>query len=271
MFSVVIKGNTLAPHLKATSYAVGHKAILAAVNASHEGEEHIVSQDFKPIDAHSMRLINGQLKAVSKSVNAIGQVRYAHTDIKIPSFDAYRRESTKDPKKSSLATDADRKAFTYLMTASFAATSAVFAKSVIRGAVSTMAPSKDVLALAKIEVKLDEIPEGKNLTVKWRGKPLFIRHRSAAEIEKERAVDVSSLRHPEPDDQRVKQDKWLIVIGVCTHLGCVPIANQGDFGGYFCPCHGSHYDASGRIRKGPAPLNLEVPPYEFVGDTVVVG
>ncbi|RWS23372.1 cytochrome b-c1 complex subunit Rieske-like protein, partial [Leptotrombidium deliense] len=107
--------------------------------------------------------------------------------------------------------------------------------------------------------------------VKWRGKPLFIRHRTAAEIAKEKAVDVSTLRHPEADEQRVKQDKWLVVIGVCTHLGCVPIANSGDYGGYFCPCHGSHYDASGRIRKGPAPLNLEVPPHEFQDNILVVG
>ena len=96
------------------------------------------------------------------------------------------------------------------------------------------------------------------MTFKWRGKPLFIRHRAAAEIEQEVACDPATLRDPQSDAERVKDPAWLVILGVCTHLGCVPIANAGEFGGYYCPCHGSHYDASGRIRKGPAPLNLEV-------------
>ncbi len=101
---------------------------------------------------------------------------------------------------------------------------------------------------------------------------ILIQFRTAAEISQETAVDVASLRDPESDADRTKQPEWLIILGVCTHLGCVPIANSGDFGGYYCPCHGSHYDCSGRIRKGPAPLNLEVPFYEFMEDgTVVVG
>lgn len=96
--------------------------------------------------------------------------------------------------------------------------------------------------------------------------------RTQKEIDKEAQVSVSSLRDPQADADRVQKSEWLVVLGVCTHLGCVPIANAGDFGGYYCPCHGSHYDASGRIRKGPAPLNLEVPPHEFVGsDLLVVG
>lgn len=133
-----------------------------------------------------------------------------------------------------------------------------------------MSPSADVLALAKIEVKLGDIPEGKNATFKWRGKPLFIRHRGAAEIEREKSVDLGSLRDPQHDDERATKPEWLVLIGVCTHLGCVPIANAGDYGGYYCPCHGSHYDASGRIRKGPAPLNLEIPEYEFVTDELLI-
>lgn len=99
---------------------------------------------------------------------------------------------------------------------------------------------------------------GKNMVFKWRGKPLFVRHRSSEEVDDVRNVDMSSLRDPQEDVERVVKDDWLVVIGVCTHLGCVPIANAGEFGGYYCPCHGSHYDVSGRIRKGPAPLNLEV-------------
>jgi len=128
----------------------------------------------------------------------------------------------------------------------------------------------DVLALAQIEVKLGDIPEGKNVTFKWRGKPLFIRHRTAEEIDIESKVDISTLRDPQADSDRVKKPEWLVVLGVCTHLGCVPIANSGDYGGYYCPCHGSHYDASGRIRKGPAPLNLEVPEHEYPSDDLLL-
>lgn len=104
------------------------------------------------------------------------------------------------------------------------------------------------------------------------GKPLFVRHRTQDEIEKTRAVPLSDLRDPQKDEDRVKQPEWLVVVGVCTHLGCIPIPNQGDFpGGYYCPCHGSHFDGAGRARKGPAPTNLEVPNHEFVGDTLIVG
>jgi ubiquinol-cytochrome c reductase iron-sulfur subunit len=153
-----------------------------------------------------------------------------------------------------------------------AVASAYSAKAVVTQFVTSMSASADVLALAKIEIKLAEIPEGKSVTFKWRGKPLFVRHRTAEEISTEQAVPVSVLRDPELDSQRVTDPEWLVVIGVCTHLGCVPIANAGDYGGYYCPCHGSHYDSSGRIRKGPAPLNLEVPTHTFPGDgTLVVG
>lgn len=103
------------------------------------------------------------------------------------------------------------------------------------------------------------------------GKPVFIRRRTQKEIDVERAVNLTELRDPEHDEKRAPNAEWLVVVGVCTHLGCVPIAGKGDFGGYYCPCHGSHYDASGRIRKGPAPANLEVPVYEFQGDTLVIG
>lgn len=145
------------------------------------------------------------------------------------------------------------------------------AKTIVTQFVSTMSATADVLALAKIEIKLADIPEGKSVTFKWRGKPLFVRHRSANEISAEASVNLSNLRDPQHDNERVKDPSWLVVLGVCTHLGCVPIANAGDFGGYYCPCHGSHYDASGRIRKGPAPLNLEVPPHVFNEGLLVVG
>lgn len=149
-------------------------------------------------------------------------------------------------------------------------TAAYGAKVLVTDFISSMSASADVLALAKIEIKLAEIPEGKSVTFKWRGKPLFIRHRTQEEISTEKSVNVAELRDQQHDDERTQNPKFLVVLGVCTHLGCVPIANAGEFGGYYCPCHGSHYDASGRIRKGPAPLNLEVPPYSFPEEGLLI-
>ena len=140
--------------------------------------------------------------------------------------------------------------------------------------ISSLNPSQDVLALASTEVDLSQIQEGQAITVKWRGKPVFIRHRTPEEIKAAESVDLSTLRDPQPDDQRAQKPEWLIVVGVCTHLGCVPQGQKpseprGQFGGWFCPCHGSEYDTSGRIRRGPAPTNLEVPQYTFDSDTLV--
>ncbi|KAL2015685.1 hypothetical protein VTK56DRAFT_5020 [Thermocarpiscus australiensis] len=153
--------------------------------------------------------------------------------------------------------------FSYFMVGTLGAISAAGAKSTIHEFLVNMSASADVLAMAKVEVDLNAIPEGKNVIIKWRGKPVFIRHRTAAEIEEAKNVNVASLRDPQSDEERVQKPEWLVMLGVCTHLGCVPIGEAGDFGGWFCPCHGSHYDISGRIRKGPAPLNLEIPQYEF--------
>ena len=140
--------------------------------------------------------------------------------------------------------------------------------------VDSMNPAADVLALASTEVNLGPIQTGQSITVTWRGKPVFIRKRTQAEIDKAKADDKAGLIDPELDKDRVKKAEWLIMVGVCTHLGCIPLGQKsgepkGDFGGWFCPCHGSHYDTSGRIRKGPAPKNLPVPPYQFVTDTSV--
>ena len=137
-----------------------------------------------------------------------------------------------------------------------------------------MNPAADTLALSSTEVDLEPIAEGQSITVVWRGKPVFIRHRSDNEIKSARADDEAELPDPESDADRVKNPKWLIMVGVCTHLGCIPLGNKsgeakGEYGGWFCPCHGSHYDMSGRIRKGPAPLNLPVPKYTFLSDTRV--
>jgi len=207
--------------------------------------------------------------SVKTGLTTATQVRFAHTDIKTPDFTEYRRDSTKRPNTRS-ETAEDRKSFTYLLVGGAAVASAYSAKVLVYQFVTSMSASADVLALAKIEIKLNDIPEGKSVTFKWRGKPLFIRHRTAEEIATEQSVALSSLRDAQHDNDRVQNPKWLVVLGVCTHLGCVPIANSGDFGGYYCPCHGSHYDASGRIRKGPAPLNLEVPPYTFPDEGLLI-
>jgi ubiquinol-cytochrome c reductase iron-sulfur subunit len=127
---------------------------------------------------------------------------------------------------------------------------------------------------ASIKVDISNIAEGQSKTVMWKGKPVFIRHRTKEDIQVARAVNVKSLSHKQSDEQRVQRAEWLIVVGVCTHLGCVPtgqkdVENNGQYGGWFCPCHGSHFDTSGRIRKGPAPTNLVVPPYEFINDTTI--
>ena len=140
--------------------------------------------------------------------------------------------------------------------------------------VDSMNPSKDVLALASIEVDLSRLEVGQTITVKWRGKPVFIRYRTAEDIAEAESVDLSVLIDPQTDADRVINKNFLVMVGICTHLGCVPIGqketdNKGEYDGWFCPCHGSHYDSSGRIRKGPAPRNLEVPPYKFVSETLI--
>ena len=154
-------------------------------------------------------------------------------------------------------------------------TTAVFgAAAVAWPIISSLNPSQDVLALSSIEVDLSQIEVGQAITVKWRGKPVFIRRRTPEEIKTAEDVDVTTLRDPQPDSARVQKPEWLILVGVCTHLGCVPQGQKpseprGQFGGWFCPCHGSEYDTSGRIRRGPAPLNLAVPEYVFETDSLV--
>lgn len=151
---------------------------------------------------------------------------------------------------------------------------AVAVGSAVWPLVDTLNPAADTLALAETEVDIASVEPGQGITVVWRGKPVFIRRRTQAEIEAARADDSVDLRDKEKDADRVQRDEWLVVVGVCTHLGCIPVGNKsgqlkGDYNGWFCPCHGSHYDLSGRIRKGPAPTNLEVPPYTFISDTKI--
>jgi ubiquinol-cytochrome c reductase iron-sulfur subunit len=135
--------------------------------------------------------------------------------------------------------------------------------------IQSMNPAADTLALSTTEVDLTPVAVGQSITVKWQGGPVFVRHRTAKEIDEAEKVDVKSLRDPQPDSARVQKPEWLIVKGTCTHLGCIPLGQKptdprGEFDGWFCPCHGSQYDSSGRIRKGPAPRNLDVPPYVFL-------
>lgn len=137
--------------------------------------------------------------------------------------------------------------------------------------VNSMNPSADVLALASVEVDLSPIQPGQSIKVMWRGKPVFIRHRTEEEIKTAREVPLNILPDPQIDQERVIEghEQWLVMVGICTHLGCVPLGERGDYGGWFCPCHGSHYDTSGRVRKGPAPTNMLVPEYVFLTDTKI--
>ncbi len=177
--------------------------------------------------------------------------------------------------------ESTRREFLFVATG---AAGAVAAGAAVWPLIDQMNPSDDVLALASIEVDVAGVEPGIQITQKWRGKPVFIRHRTEAEIETARAVDLDDLKDtdarnpnvtgdaPATDENRTIGDRneWLVMIGICTHLGCVPLGNEaGDYNGWFCPCHGSHYDTSGRIRRGPAPENLYIPPAEWVSETVI--
>jgi ubiquinol-cytochrome c reductase iron-sulfur subunit len=174
-----------------------------------------------------------------------------------------------------------RRDFLYIATGAVAA---VGTAAAVWPFISQMNPDASTLALASTEVDVSAIAEGQAITIKWRGRPVFVRHRTAKEIDDAKAVPMSELVDTNARNPNLKSDSseatdqnraapgkepWLIVIGTCTHLGCVPIGMSGDFGGWFCPCHGSHYDTAARIRKGPAPENLHIPPYEFTNDTTI--
>ncbi len=174
---------------------------------------------------------------------------------------------------------AKRRDFLYVATAS---AGAVTTGAAIWPLINQMNPSADVQALSSIEVDVSDLEPGAQITVKWLGKPVFIRRRTEEEIQTARAVNVDGLPDKSAENKNIKEadasdenrtideeGEWLVMVGVCTHLGCVPLNNAGEFGGWFCPCHGSHYDLSGRIRKGPAPKNLEVPIARFVNDGII--
>jgi ubiquinol-cytochrome c reductase iron-sulfur subunit len=162
-----------------------------------------------------------------------------------------------------------RRDFLYIATG---AVGAVGVASTLIPLIAQMNPDASTIAAgAPIEVDLGPVAEGQVIKVFWRGKPIFINHRTKKEIDEAAKVDLASLPDPQPDSARVKPGKaqWQVLVGICTHLGCIPLAHSGEFDGYFCPCHGSQYDTSGRIRRGPAPANLPLPPYEFVSDTKI--
>src|ERR1700724_488772 len=165
--------------------------------------------------------------------------------------------------------DSTRRDFLFVATG---AAAAVGGLATLWPFVSQMNPDASTIAAgAPIEVDLTPIAEGQDIKVFWRGKPIYIMNRTKKQIDEARTVPVASLPDPQSDQARVKEghDQWLVVIGICTHLGCIPIAHEGNYDGFFCPCHGSQYDSSGRIRQGPAPANLPIPPYQFVSDTKI--
>ena len=162
--------------------------------------------------------------------------------------------------------DPNRRDFLYLATG---AVGAVALGSVVWPLIDQMEPDASTLAQATTEVDIGAINEGQIVTIKWQGKPVFVRHRTAKEIADARAAPLNTLKDPATDASRAQKPEWLIVVGICTHLGCVPLGHQGPYEGWFCPCHGSVYDTAGRIRQGPAPKNLVLPPYKYVSNTKV--
>jgi ubiquinol-cytochrome c reductase iron-sulfur subunit len=165
-----------------------------------------------------------------------------------------------------------RRDFLYIATGAAAGVGAALA---VWPLIDNMNPSADVLSFSSIEADLAPIALGQRVTFKWRSQPVFVVHRTPKEIEMARADDTNpDLLDPAPDARRVQRPEWLILVGVCTHLGCIPVGQapseqRGDYAGWFCPCHGSQYDISGRVRRRPAPKNLEIPPYSFLSDTRV--
>eukprot|EP00903_Cladosiphon_okamuranus_P013799 g12842.t1 len=166
--------------------------------------------------------------------------------------------------------DPGKREFTYFMLGASRFLYASSARLILLKFLASWEPAADVMALATAEFELKDIEMGTSVIFKWRGKPVFIKRRDDAMIEREAAVHMEDLRDQETDEERCLKPEFMVVIGICTHLGCVPLPDAGDYNGSFCPCHGSHYDTAGRIRKGPAPLNLEIPPYKFLTKTSIL-
>jgi len=200
------------------------------------------------------RFASSEISKYDPDKRIVGTPEEWNSEIYDQSFYEYRRP---------LSGDTTNRAFVYTLNGAGKMVYASIARAAVIRFIWLMAPAADVLAMSKVEMDLSKIEVGQSIVAKWQGKPVFIRRRTPEEIKKAKADDNTPMRDPEKDEKRHKDPNWVIVIGVCTHLGCIPMPNAGDYNGWFCPCHGSHYDLSARIRKGPAPLNLEVPPYVF--------
>ncbi len=182
-----------------------------------------------------------------------------------------KNPSKKTPSSAGVIDDTDRRDFLMLSTGTMAVVGGALAAWPF---VDSLNPAADVKSLGDVDVDISNIPPGQGITVKWRGKPVFVRHRTPEEIKEAQAGNKADLPDPQTDAQRVEEKPWIVVIGICTHLGCIPLGERkgeprGQWGGWFCPCHGSEYDTSGRVRRGPAPLNLAVPPYVFLNPTTI--
>lgn len=230
----------------------------------------------RKVDRFPTKLCPGNLR-VASSPTMWTQVRFTkeyprlHRDIDFPNFDTYRKEKYKDVRKTDWGQGDGKPGYTYVVGIFGILCGFYGTKAHLIHYVAFMDMPLDVLALASVEVDIGKVVPGTTMTVKWRGKPLFIKNRTAADIAYESKTPLSSLRDPETEEQRTVRKEWLVVIGVCTHLGCTPIPESGDWsGGFYCPCHGSHFDNLGRARKGPAPTNLVVPTHKFVSDTVIL-
>lgn len=247
-----------------TSFVVSRDHILSDGGDSSSAPRSVPSADLLSLNSYHRSLIRGFSSQVLAQGNEIGfgsEVPATVEAVKTPNskivYDDHNHERYPPG-------DPSKRAFAYFVLSGGRFVYASVLRLLVLKLIVSMSASKDVLALASLEVDLGNIEPGTTVTVKWRGKPVFIRRRTDDDIKLANSVDLGSLRDPQEDSVRVKNPEWLIVVGVCTHLGCIPLPNAGDYGGWFCPCHGSHYDISGRIRKGPAPYNLEVPTYSFL-------
>ncbi|KAK7602457.1 hypothetical protein V9T40_008046 [Parthenolecanium corni] len=270
--NLVKKTSSLGNLLKASSYVNVYPLPSDTILVVPEKEVALSSPKYS-LNSYNLYSISPSpkgLRAIA-GVSVPSQYRFLHTDVKYPDFSNFRRDSTKDPTVPASEHADKRRAFTYFNTAGGLLFTALAAKTVVVKGIKYFDWNQDVCALGVSEINIANIAEGKSITFKWQGKPLFIKHRTPLEIEAAQSTPVESLRDPETDESRCKNPKWLICLGVCTHLGCVPLHNKGEnVGGFFCPCHGSHYDAAGRVTNGPAPTNLEIPNYSFKDETTLV-
>ena len=260
----------VAPARFSTALAPTLAAALQAPSARRDEEEKpslspaVLGRSVMRIDSLMPRAFSTEVSKIGETPSGLPPTVHA---LKYPTSEIAYDETLHT--RFEPGSDASKRAFTYMILTGGRFIYASAIRLVVLKFLLSMTASDDVLAMASLEVELGNIEVGQTITVKWRGKPVFIRRRTEKEIAQAQEP-VSGLRDPQDDSERAVNPEWLVVLGVCTHLGCVPLANAGDYNGWFCPCHGSHYDISGRIRKGPAPYNLEVPQYKFMDDDMLL-